>query len=293
MHKTSTDTGEDQPAEVQFWPQVDVKCLKEIKQWLIGQPHLPALEDHDIALFLHANYNNQQATQTTIENYCSSRTNYRDFFADRDIFSDSLQTALSIMMFAMLPGETKEGYKMVYSRLRTTDTTHFNHPQILKTMAMCMDLWVKLEGNANGHILLSDMQGMHKGHLTKFSMGAVKKQSFYFQEALPIRLKQIHFINVNPLMNRIMFLVRPFMRKDVQEMINMHVTNDTLYSVIPQESLPNEYGGKAGTFEEMDKSFKAKLYAHRDWFKETEDKYLVDESKRAHKPKGFMFGLFG
>lgn len=119
-------------------------------------------------------------------------------------------------------------------------------------MAMCMDLWVKLEGNANGHILLSDMQGMHKGHLTKFSMGAVKKQSFYFQEALPIRLKQIHFINVNPLMNRIMFLVRPFMRKDVQEMINMHVTNDTLYSVIPQESLPNEYGGKAGTFEEMD-----------------------------------------
>uniref|UniRef100_A0A182FLV1 Pyruvate dehydrogenase E1 component subunit alpha n=1 Tax=Anopheles albimanus TaxID=7167 RepID=A0A182FLV1_ANOAL len=203
MHKTSTDTGEDQPAEVQFWPQVDVKCLKEIKQWLIGQPHLPALEDHDIALFLHANYNNQQATQTTIENYCSSRTNYRDFFADRDIFSDSLQTALSIMMFAMLPGETKEGYKMVYSRLRTTDTTHFNHPQILKTMAMCMDLWVKLEGNANGHILLSDMQGMHKGHLTKFSMGAKtltgqKKNGFASEATFETRAFKLHNLEEGP-----------------------------------------------------------------------------------------------
>ncbi|ETN63916.1 hypothetical protein AND_004352 [Anopheles darlingi] len=127
---------------------------------------------------------------------------------------------------------------MVYSRLRTTDTTHFNHPQILKTMTMCMDLWVKLEGNANG-------------------------------------------------------LIMPFLRKDVQEMINMHVTTDTLHSAIPLESLPNEYGGKAGTFEDMDKSFKEKLYAHRDWFKETENKYLVDESKREHTPKRFMFGLFG
>uniref|UniRef100_A0A182Q2V4 CRAL-TRIO domain-containing protein n=1 Tax=Anopheles farauti TaxID=69004 RepID=A0A182Q2V4_9DIPT len=196
-------------------------------------------------------------------------------------------------MFTVLPGETKEGYKMVYTRLLTSDVTEFNHPQVLKLMTMCLDLWVKMEGNANGHIMLTDMQGMHLGHMGKLNMAAIKKHMFYVQEALPIRLKQMHFINVVPFMSRLMFLVRPFMRKDVQEMINMHVDIGTLHESVPVESLPNEYGGTAGTFEELHESFKEKLYANSDWFRKLESQNLVDEAKRPPKPKRYMFGLFG
>uniref|UniRef100_A0A182SVT6 CRAL-TRIO domain-containing protein n=1 Tax=Anopheles maculatus TaxID=74869 RepID=A0A182SVT6_9DIPT len=190
--------------ELARWPSVDRDSIEKIKQWLSTQEHLPQLEEHDIALFLHANYGNQEASQRTIENYYTLRTSHHECFTNRDVFNDPIQTALRIIM------------------------------------TMCLDLWVKLEGNANGHIMLSDMQGMHLGHMTKLNMGASKKHMFYVQEALPIRLKQIHFINVVPFMNRIMFLMRPFMRKDVQEMINMHVDMDTLRNAIPVESLPNE-----------------------------------------------------
>ncbi|XP_050075280.1 alpha-tocopherol transfer protein-like [Anopheles maculipalpis] len=279
--------------ELARWPSVDRESIEKIKQWLSTQEHLPQLQDHEIALFLHANYGNEEATQRTIENYYTLRTSHRECFTDRDVFNDALQTALRIMMFTTLPGETKEGYKMVYTRLLITDASEFNHPQILKLMTMCLDLWVKLEGNANGHIMLTDMQGMHLGHMTKLNMGASKKHMFYVQEALPIRLKQIHFVNVVPFMNRIMFLMRPFLRKDVQEMINMHVDIDTLRKVVPVESLPNEYGGTAGTFQELHESFKDKLYANSNWFRSMESRYLVDEEKRIPKPRRYMFGLFG
>ncbi|XP_053674001.1 alpha-tocopherol transfer protein-like [Anopheles nili] len=275
------------------WPLVDRSSLDGIKQWLTTQPHLPQIEEHVIALFLHANYGNQEASQRTIENYYTLRTSHRECFTDRNVFNDAMQTALRIMMFTTLPGETKEGYKMVYTRLLTSDASEFNHPQILKLITMCLDLWVKMEGNANGHIMLTDMQGMHMGHMTKMNMAAVKKHMFYVQEALPIRLKQLHMINVVPFMSRLMFLVRPFMRKDVQEMINLHVNVDTLQTMIPIESLPNEYGGKAGSFQQLEESFKEKLYANSDWFRAMESQYLVDEAKRLPKPKRYMFGFFG
>uniref|UniRef100_A0A8W7PVQ4 CRAL-TRIO domain-containing protein n=1 Tax=Anopheles coluzzii TaxID=1518534 RepID=A0A8W7PVQ4_ANOCL len=161
------------------------------------------------------------------------------------------------------------------------------------SMTMCLDLWVKLEGNAKGHIMLMDMHGMHVGHMTKMNMAAVKKHMFYVQDALPIRLKQLHFINVVPFMNWLMSLVRPLLHKEVEEMINMHVGLGKLHEDIPIECLPNEVGGTAGSVQELHDSFKEKLYANSEWFKATESQNLVDETKRPPKPKKFMFGLFG
>ncbi|KFB46959.1 AGAP004785-PA-like protein [Anopheles sinensis] len=202
--------------KLERWPQVSRGSIEKLKQWLATQPHLPQVQEHEIALFVHANYGDLEATQRTMENYYTLRTSYRECFADRDIFNKALQTALSIII------------------------------------TMCLDLWMRLEGNANGHIMLMDMHGMHLSHMTKLNMGAAKKHMFYVPEALPIRLKQIHFINVVPFMNQIMFLTKPFMRKDVQEMINMHVNLDTLHQAVPIESLPNEYGGNGGSFEELE-----------------------------------------
>uniref|UniRef100_A0A182PNZ6 CRAL-TRIO domain-containing protein n=1 Tax=Anopheles epiroticus TaxID=199890 RepID=A0A182PNZ6_9DIPT len=283
----------EQTNELVQWPSVDRESIKKIKLWLATQPHLPQIQDHEIAQFVHANYGKEEASQRTIENYYTLRTSNRECFTDRDVFNDAMQTALRIMMFTILPGETKEGYKMVYTRLLTSDASEFNHPQILKFMTMCLDLWVKLEGNANGHIMLTDMHGMHMGHMTRMNMAAVKKHMLYVQDALPIRLKQIHFINVVPFMNWLMSLVRPLLHKEVEELINMHVGLDKLHKDIPIESLPNELGGTAGSVQELHDSFLEKLYAHSDWFTAMESQNLVDETKRTPKPKKFMFGLFG
>uniref|UniRef100_A0A182NNE8 CRAL-TRIO domain-containing protein n=1 Tax=Anopheles dirus TaxID=7168 RepID=A0A182NNE8_9DIPT len=249
--------GSERVNELTRWPRVDRDSIATIRQWLTTQPHLPQIQEHEIALFLHANYGDEAASQRTIENYYTLRTNHRECFTDRDVFSEAFQTAHRIML------------------------------------TMCLDLWVKLDGNANGHVMLQDMQGMHLGHMTKMNMAAAKKHMFYVQEALPIRLKQLHVINAVPFMSRLMLLVRPFMRKDVQEMINIHVDIGTLHQSVPVECLPSEYGGTAGTFQELHESFKEKLCANSGWFRSEESQNLVDEAKRPPKPKRYMFGLFG
>ena len=46
-----------------------------------------------------------------------------------------------------------------------------------------------------------------------------KHNKFIFQEAMPVKLKQIHLINVSPLTNKFLTLARPFINSEVKEMV--------------------------------------------------------------------------
>lgn len=69
---------------------------------------------------------------------------------------------------------------------------------------------------------------------------------------------------------------------------------EALYKVVPRRLLPKEYGGDAGTIEEITKDLEKRLVAKRDFFLE-EDTFGVDEKKRIGRPKNAdsLFGLDG
>lgn len=54
---------------------------------------------------------------------------------------------------------------------------------------------------------------------------SVKYKLFYLysQEGLPVRLKAIHVLNTKPLIDKIMILVKPFMKKELLNMVNMEL----------------------------------------------------------------------
>lgn len=69
---------------------------------------------------------------------------------------------------------------------------------------------------------------------------------------------------------------------------------DAFYKAVPRKLLPKEYGGEAGTIEELTKAFEKRLVASRAFFLD-EEKYGVDESKRVGKATivNSMFGVEG
>lgn len=64
---------------------IDIESLRE---WLKKQPHLPKMENNEIALFLHSNYYKIEPTKSTIETFYTIRTHVPEFFANRDPLSD-------------------------------------------------------------------------------------------------------------------------------------------------------------------------------------------------------------
>lgn len=86
-------------------------------------------------------------------------------------------------------------------------------------------------GTYKGHISVIELKGLALGHLTSFSPVALKKFFTYLQEGTPMRLMGIHFVHVNPVMDLMMNMMRPFMKKELQETVNGYLCGLTKFVV--------------------------------------------------------------
>lgn len=74
---------------------------------------------------------------------------------------------------------------------------------------------------SEGDILVHDLAGLKFKHLTRTIISVMQVAMKYAQEAHPIRLKQIHLINCPQFIDHLMKLVKPFMKKEVKELVNI------------------------------------------------------------------------
>lgn len=84
---------------------------------------------------------------------------------------------------------------------------------------MVTDLWLYTEGTAKGHIIVVDMEGVTFAHAGRLSPMGLKKYLYYLQEAIPIRLIGLHFINTNAVMDIILAMMKPFMKKELMNVV--------------------------------------------------------------------------
>lgn len=270
----------------------DIQILKE---WYKKQPHLPQITDAELALFLHSNYYKIETTKTTIDSYFTIKTHVPEFFSNRDpLGSKELRKSFQTVTIQVLENKTPEGYAILYGRLIDPDPSNYVYNDTMKYLSMTLDLWLHREGTTNGHIILFDMKNVVFGHAARLNPVGLKKYLIYLQEALPVRLKGFHFMNITSVMDVILNMMKPFMKKELLDMLHTHTTLDTLSKFIPIDILPNETGGKAGPLMEFHKKTIKMLEENRDWFLQEETK-VVNESLRMGKGKTAtdLFGVEG
>lgn len=78
----------------------------------------------------------------------------------------------------------------------------------------------------------------------------------FTQEAFPVRIREIHLINVSPVLSKVLTLLKPFMKSSVREMLNYHLPNSSTFNdFIDQELMAEEFGGKQGSMSEIKNAF--------------------------------------
>lgn len=58
-------------------------------------------------------------------------------------------------------------------------------------------------------------------HLTRLRIGTVKNYMYYLQEGLPLKLQHIEMINANFLADKLIAVAKPFMKKEVYDMVTI------------------------------------------------------------------------
>ncbi|XP_058829856.1 alpha-tocopherol transfer protein-like isoform X2 [Topomyia yanbarensis] len=280
--------------EYKKFPDLKREDVQKIREWMEKQPHLPKISDLEIILFLHSNYHRVESTKATIDAFYTCRTHAPELFSDRDMMSNELKNIMSLIVIVPLSIPTQDKYTVIYGKVINSDSTHFSFESALKFLTMIADVVQRESGAVHGYTFVLDMEGVTMGHVTKLSISTVKKFLHFLQEAMPVRLKGLHLTNVVPFIDKILMLIKPFMKKELLDILHLHSTAESLYPFVQKECLTNELGGKAGSLMELRDKFNQHMIDSRDFLLDDEKKKAV-EDKRPGKPKdsGSTFGLEG
>ncbi|KAL4708344.1 hypothetical protein ACJJTC_011716 [Scirpophaga incertulas] len=100
-----------------------------------------------------------------------------------------------------------------------------------------------------------------------------------------VKLKSLHFLNAPPFMDKLMMLLRPFLKKALLDTLYIHqIGSNTIDKYVPIEGLPKGAGGEFQTFDQARDNVVEWIKANKDFFVEENRKRVV-ESKRPGKPK--------
>lgn len=165
---------------------------------------------------------------------------------------------------------TPENYKCCIMRLIDFKSESFIFNDVIKAFFMVADVrLVSPDPNpdalADGEVPIFDMKGATIWHILKVTLSTLRLYFKYVQEAHPVRVQQVHVYNCSSLTNRIMTLIRPFLKPEVAARFQFHTPgSDTLYNFVPKDILPEEYGGNAGPMH-LIKDHWVKIFMQRRW----------------------------
>lgn len=261
-----------------------------MRAWLNTQPHLPRLSDEHLLLFLHSCNFALDRTQKTVDSYFTTRSNETFLFSDKDPSSGDLKYVFGVAELVACPERTKEGYGVLLYRLTDFEPSHVDFLQGIKTFFAFNDVRLSEDGVIPGYVVVFDMRGITISHLGIVTLSGIRKFMHYIQECHPCRLKAIHVINTVKWFDKVLTLIKPFVKSELLQMISMHGEDlSTMYKTVPQHLLPTDYGGKAPPCKELhDAHVKLMVDKYTVWLKQ-EQLMRVDEKKRPAKCKNGNF----
>uniref|UniRef100_A0A0A9YG14 Alpha-tocopherol transfer protein-like protein n=1 Tax=Lygus hesperus TaxID=30085 RepID=A0A0A9YG14_LYGHE len=269
-------------AEQEFAKNADLKKedLATLRDWAAAQPHLPKITEEQMILFFHSCYWDIENTKSCINVYYNTRSNTPEFFSNRDAKKQNLKQALQVLHYSALPVKDPNGYQIIYHGLQQFEASKYVFADGVKMLAMAIDACAMVEGTVPGYIFLFNMKGVRLTHLTRLSVGLLRKFFVYIQEGMPVRLQAIHVVNTMPIIDKIMFMIKPFMKKELLSMLHFHYGDySEVQKCIPKECLPKDLDGDLKSIDELHADF-------CEWMERMTPQFLEEENYRGESSKG-------
>ncbi|KAH8245726.1 hypothetical protein KR038_001220 [Drosophila bunnanda] len=269
--------------------QLMAKRVQELQEWAEKQLQLPPkISCLLLRRFLHTTRGDLSASQRLIEHNYGLRNKYANIFIDRDPLDASSQQLLEVADLVPLPGLTPENNKLLFYRLVDFDADKFNFTAGIKVFFMMADCRFAVEDKerlSDGEIPIFDMAGYTLRHLTKTALGALRVYMKFVQEAHPVRLKEIHVLNCPSFVDKVMAVVKPFIKSEVFKLIHFHLPGaETPFRHFPRSMLPEEYGGEAGKMADLKAQWMQLLKEQRDYLMDPQN-WQINKLKKGSRGK--------
>ncbi|KAL4717265.1 hypothetical protein ACJJTC_017152 [Scirpophaga incertulas] len=263
------------------------KQVEQFRQWAESQAHFPKnLEDRLLRRFVHSCYYDMDKAKAAAELFFTLRASCPELLNDRDPLSPQMQKVLKMINLATL--NISGNRKLWVWQLNDPGLEQFDYIQDVRMFFMTTDAWLLTDDMLeDADIAIMDVKDISLKFITKFNVSVARKLSKYQEDAIPIRLKQIHLVNAPPFIDKIFNLMKPFLKQDMTDMIHFHTPkSNTLHNFFSKDELPEDYGGTNGKMEDHMKNVVALLNSQRDllcnndlWKAQKKSKNKTDDAK--------------
>ncbi|XP_047516143.1 uncharacterized protein LOC125056869 [Pieris napi] len=273
--------------------------IEHIKEWIAKQPHLRArTDDQWLLTFLRGCKYSLERTKEKIDLYYSFRTLAPELFLQRKHTDAVFQEILASGSCLVLPKKASPvAQSVLIGRPGVLDTEKYKVTDFMAVTNVIQKIMLLEDDNTvvAGARFVMDCENVNMSFFFQMTPTLMKKMSVYSQEAVPLRFKGGHYINVGSGFETIYNMMKRFLNEKTKSRLHVHNKNyEEMYQHIPKEILPVEYGGNGGTIAEIVEYWQKKIAEYSDWLEE-DLQFGTDESKRPGKPKSAeeMFGLDG
>lgn len=67
-----------------------------------------------------------------------------------------------------------------------------------------------------------------------------------------VKLKEVHFLNAPPFMDKLMMVLKPFMKNSLLRILQIHeINSQVIYKYVPKEAFPRDCGGSYKDFKTL------------------------------------------
>ncbi|XP_013167357.1 PREDICTED: alpha-tocopherol transfer protein-like [Papilio xuthus] len=228
--------------------------IKKLREWVNSQPHLPSdlITDLDLLLAFNACNQSYGVTKQVVDLHYTLRTMFRSFFYNRSVDDPRVLKSLDVTLSTPLQVRSHDGSTVTYHCLLDYDTKVFVLADILRTAIMLLDLYQYEYGACPGLSVIVNFQGSTLAHLGKLEILVVQQFLYYLQEAMFIKIKEVHVLNAPSFFDKLMLFLKPFLKKELLEAIRIHEKgSSTIESYVPIAGLPKDAGGQYKSYKEI------------------------------------------
>ncbi|XP_058974602.1 alpha-tocopherol transfer protein [Musca domestica] len=252
--------------------------LNLLQQWFEDHEKLPKKIDRIyLARFYYRSDKDVEATKQLLLGHYDIRKKNSKIFFNRDPDSQNALNTAEFVHFVTLPGLTPDKSQVKLIKLKSSDTNEVHFAEDLANLIMAhdgaasdADLMIDdVPYFAESLIQIVDLDGVSMKHMTHVSLSPLLAFSKFMQKYCPVKITTIHLINCPAYVNNMFAVVKPMLRKETIDKVHFHVhTVESLFEFVPQDMMPAEYGGKAGSVDDLSEEMQNSLRSKRD--------YLID-----------------
>ncbi|OAD60848.1 Retinaldehyde-binding protein 1, partial [Eufriesea mexicana] len=160
--------------------------------------------------------------------------------------TDEKSTILENNVVNVLTGRDHKGRRvMLVNCGRSWDPSRVSTDQILRVFYMIHVIAMREPlTQINGVVVMMDFDGLSMKQVMAFSPTFSMKLLNFIQDAMPMRLKEVHILKQPFLFNMVWQMFKPFVREKLKKRMFFHGSKmSSLHAYIPASHLPKDYGG--------------------------------------------------